>query len=151
MVILDEDVRGYKRRKVAGSLGLRRQAQPNVTSARKPRTRIFEQKTDRSVDISRFEREQAPNHADTSYQEWPLPDAVLQRILVNGRAILQLQFTWAASCASHITPEVGSMLQPLAEPRMHRNRQHRHTRTRVSETDSMNDKTERLGHGHADD
>lgn len=35
------------------------------------------------------------------FQEWPLPDAILKRVIENGLATFQLQFTWRSSCADH--------------------------------------------------
>ena len=97
----------YKRRMVAASGGLGRGTRSALSPAQKPRTRASDQGSSRrsvGAGASLLDAERATGHVDASYQEWPLPDAVLQRIQVNGRAILQLQFTWATPCASHEAP-----------------------------------------------
>ena len=101
-----DEVPTYKRRRVAASGGLKCVAQPTLRSAQKPRTRRTRasgQSTNRrsaGTYTSPPNESQVTDQGDASYQEWPLPDAVLQRIKVNSRAILQLQFTWATPCAS---------------------------------------------------
>lgn len=66
---------------------------------------------------------------------------MLQRIQVNGRATLKLQFTWATSCASHTTPNAGPTAQPSVLPST---RRPRGAGTRASKTESTNRGTERL-------
>lgn len=92
--------------------------------AQKPRTRASDQSTDRAgagadAGSPPPDEDSAADRVDASYQEWPLPDAVLQRIWVDGQAILQLQFTWATPCASHKAPAVMSTAHLLKMPNTH--------------------------------
>jgi hypothetical protein len=81
----------HKRRKVAASDRLSRSVQSATSPAQQRRTRASEQGTTcRSAGASHAGEYQVTNYADASFQEWPLPDAVLQRIQVNDRATLLL-------------------------------------------------------------
>lgn len=148
----DEEVPTHKRRSVAASDGLRRGAQSALRPAQKPRTCASDQSTSRrstgaSAGASALppDEYQATDHAGASYQEWPLPDAVLQRIQVNGRTILQLRFTWATPCASHKAPAA----MPTAQlPETPSTRRGLHGGTRASET--SNGGTERADAGNID-
>jgi hypothetical protein len=138
-----EEVPTHKRRKVAASDGIRRSAQSAVSPAQKRRTRASEQGAAcRSASASYSGVDQVTNYADASFEEWPLPDAVLQRIQTNDRATLQLQFTWAMPCASHTSPDAGSMVQSPVLPGARRDRG---TRTRARAIDIMDRGAERIG------
>jgi hypothetical protein len=143
----DEEVPTYKRRRLVAP-GLWCGAQSALRPAQKPRTRASDQSTGcRSAGTSAGagalppNEDQATDHADASYQEWPLPDAVLQRIQVNGRAILQLQFTWATPCASHEAPAATPTAQLPETPSTRRGRG---ASTRASKGPTSNGGTERV-------
>ena len=143
-----EEVPTYKRRKVAASGGLGCRAQSALGPAQKPRTRASDRSTSRrsagtsiSADALPPDEIQATDHTDANYQEWPLPDAVLQRIQVNGRAILQLQFTWTTPCASHTASDARPGRQPSVLPPTRRDRG---ARTRASKSGTTNRGTERV-------
>jgi hypothetical protein len=144
--ISNEEVHISKRRKVAASIGLGRGTRSDMRRASKPRTHASKQKDRGRTGTAHFDRKQATNHADANYQEWPLPDAVLQRTQVNGQTTLQLQFTWATSCASHVAPNVGLAGQPSVQPSIRRDSG---AETSASETQSTSAKS--LGSGNPDD
>jgi hypothetical protein len=139
---------------VAASGGLGCGAQSALRPAQKPRTRASDQSISRrSAEASAGAgapppgEDQATDHADASYQEWPLPDAVLQRIQVNGRAILQLQFTWATPCASHEAPAA----MPTAQlPEIPGTRRGRGASTRASKRPTSNGGIGRADSGNTD-
>ena len=92
-------------------------------------------------------RKRATNHADANYEEWPLPDAVLQRTQVNGQTTLQLQFTWATSCAAHMDPEAGPAGQQSVESSL---RQDDDAEIWASETELTNHGVKGLSSGNTD-
>jgi hypothetical protein len=143
----DSEVPIYKRRKVAASGGLRSGAQPTPKPAQNPQTRASDQSTSRQsagagggAGALPSDEDEAIDHVDASYQEWSLPDAVLKRRLVNGRAILQLQFTWATPRASYESPAATPTAQ-LSE--MSSTRRGRGTSVRADKGPTSNGGTER--------
>lgn len=142
----DEERPTYKRRKVAASSGLGRGARSALSPAQKPRTRASgEGTTRRSSGASSLDEDRTTDHVNASYQEWSLSDAVLQRIQVNSRATLQLQFTWATPCASHTAPAARPAAQSSELTGTHRGRG---ASTRASKRPTSNRGLERADSGN---
>ncbi|KAK3371613.1 hypothetical protein B0T24DRAFT_327555 [Lasiosphaeria ovina] len=58
---------------------------------------------DNVSDSSRYEDDGAPQSCTGTFQDWRLEDAVLKRVIVDGVATFQLQFSWTPYAADCVT------------------------------------------------
>jgi hypothetical protein len=146
--ISNEEVHISKRQRMAGPTGPGCGRRSDTRLASELSTHSSKRKTDRGRSGTYLDRKQATAHADASYQEWSLPDAVLQQTRVNGQTTIQLRFAWATSCALHVAPTIGLAEQPSVQSSIRRDSS---AETWSRETESTSRGAERLGFGNTYD
>ena len=88
---------------------MRRDAKPKSRRARDPRIRASKPTSKQSSNRPTVSSNLQPKDAVlASYEEWPLPYAMLKRVRDNGKAAFQIEFSWETLCVAHAAQDTST-------------------------------------------